>query len=571
MTTSVLRITDGTTTKTFTSGDDMKLIAFEPRTSEDGSDIEENAKVDLVSITATNRANINSINRLFAQARNYAKTQTGPQVHIEFDPGTSGTAWRSLVRDGRVILHDKILGPWQYDTRMRITIEWRRQGFWEGALTQIPLTNSSATDDTGGITISNVADSGTCQVETATVVGTITGNGNATVILTATGMTGTPITKNVAVVSPDTPSQVAVKIAAALNGDANITARFNIVTDTSNIIITRLVAEANDPDLNLSVENGSCTGLTNDTSSTDTLAGSATDKENWIQVNDEDVSGDLPAPIKLQMYNSKNGADASKEIYVWHNVHSTPASLPHILEGENATSVAAGATLTDTALTTCSGGLYESIAWTATTETALAEFALSTADLSKMAGGRFAIIARWAALFPYTNCYLRVKLLSTTNYNVLWSGNLALVNSTRELTWLDSLRLPPYLIGQANLKGIVMRLYGLRETAGTHTIKLDYLQLSPISYDTGWKRFLSVDNGVAYQEYFTHDETEGITYRTDTSSKIISEFTDYGGPILLAPNTDQKLYFNSSDYVLHAYPSQTWAVKLWYRPRYNSL
>jgi hypothetical protein len=426
----------------------MKLIRYEPRISMNGEDIQEVAEVDFVSTASANTANIQAINRLFEQARNYERTETGPKVYIEFDPGTSGTAWRSRVKTGGVILHNTILGPWQYDTRFRLKIEWTRQPFWEGALTQIPLTNASATDDTAGITITNAND--------------------------ATA-------------------------------------------------------------------------------------------ENWVSIKAADVVGDLPAPIKLQMYNSKNGADETDEIYVFHNVHSTPASLDHILEGEDAT----GAGITDTGDATDSGDFFASIAWTATTETLVATWALASADLDYMAGGRFAILARWDAAFPYTNVWLRLKLEGTSS--VLYTGNLSLIPDLRGLHWLDTFRLPPYLAGQANLKGVNLKLYALRNTAGEHTIALDYLMLGAISGDNGWKRFVSVDVGIAYQEYFTHDDTEGFTYRTDTSADIIAEFTGYGGPILLTPNAVQKLYFLTADENGLAKVDQTWTIKLWYRPRRNSL
>ena len=453
MTAHVLRITDGTTTKTFTSGDSMTLIKYEPRISLNGEDIEETAEIRLASATpATNTGNYQAIERLFLQARNYAKTETGKRVYVEFDPGATGTARRSMITNGGIKLNDEVLATRQYDQSIAATISWTRQPFWEGALAQIPLTNASATDDTAGIAITNAND--------------------------ATA-------------------------------------------------------------------------------------------ENWVSIKAAGVSGDLPAPIKLQMYNSKSGADASDEIFVFHNVYSTPASLDHIYEGEDAT----GAGITDTGDATDSGDFYASIAWTATTETLLATWALSSAELDYMAGGRFKILARWHAAFPYTNVWLRLKLESANS--VLLNGELTPVTKDqRGLHIIDTMRLPPYLAGQANLKGINLKLYALRNTAGTHTIALDYLMLGAISGDNGWKRFVSVDQGaagVAYQEYFTHDMTEGFTYRTDTSADIIAEFSEYGGDIMLVPATVQKLYFLTSDYNGLAKVDQTWTIKLWYRPRWNAI
>lgn len=116
---------------------------------------------------------------------------------------------------------------------------------------------------------------GTRQVETATVVGTIVNLGNATVIVTATGMTGTPITTNVGVLSGDTADTVADKIRTALNLVANITAKYIVGGSGNKVTLTAKTALANVANLNISVANGTCTGLTDDTTSDDTTAGVA--------------------------------------------------------------------------------------------------------------------------------------------------------------------------------------------------------------------------------------------------------------------------------------------------------
>lgn len=114
---------------------------------------------------------------------------------------------------------------------------------------------------------------GIAQVETATVVGTITLSGNATVIVTGAGITGSPITKNVAVLLGDTASVIAGKIRSALALDANITAVYEVGGSTDKVVLTKILASANDDTLNISVANGTCTGITEDTTSDATVAG----------------------------------------------------------------------------------------------------------------------------------------------------------------------------------------------------------------------------------------------------------------------------------------------------------
>lgn len=118
---------------------------------------------------------------------------------------------------------------------------------------------------------------GVAQVETATVIGTIGANGagNATVIITAAGMTGSPKTLQVAVANNDTASIVAGKIRTALGLDADVTARFAVSGANAAVILTRLVAAANDATLNIDIDNGTCTGLTDAPTSAHTTAGVA--------------------------------------------------------------------------------------------------------------------------------------------------------------------------------------------------------------------------------------------------------------------------------------------------------
>lgn len=448
----ILRITDGANTVELSDDIEIKLMAYEPQASLPGEPIQETFNVHLVASLQKNLDNIRAINRLFMQARNYRMTETGPRVYAEFDPGNTGTIWRSEIIDGGSVNPvAETLGIDYINKKFRLPITWTRQPFWEGPLTQLRLTNSSASNDLDGITVDNVND----------------GNG-----------------------------------------------------------------------------------------------------ENFVDINAQDVDGDLYAPVKIEMYNSYSSADPADEIYIFHNVYSNPSSLTHVLEGEDAT----GGTVTPTAEGSpgSSDDNYAALAWTATTETLIATWAITSVQLSYMAGGRFGIVARFNAAFPYTDCFLRLKLESGTA--VLWEGEQRLVKPDgRELYWLDTVRLPPYLAGQSDLRGLNLTLYGYRNQAGEHTFDLDYLMLSPISGDNGWKRFLSIDAGVDYEEYFYHDATERFDYRVDTSGDKVAEFTSYGGPIMLVPNEDQRLYFLSSDNQGLALVLQTWTVKMWYRPRRNTL
>lgn len=120
---------------------------------------------------------------------------------------------------------------------------------------------------------SDYAGAGTAQVETATVAGTVSTAGNATVVVTAAGMTGTPKTISVAVALSDDASAVAGKIRTALAADTAVAALFAVGGSAATVVLTRKIKAANDSTLNISIDNGTCAGLTTAASSANTTAG----------------------------------------------------------------------------------------------------------------------------------------------------------------------------------------------------------------------------------------------------------------------------------------------------------
>ena len=128
---------------------------------------------------------------------------------------------------------------------------------------------------------------GVRQVESTPIVGTITGDGNATFTMTMSGMTGSPLAMSVAVLNGDTPDTVATKAVAAMNLTANFAAKCVATCSGAVVYVTAILAAANDATMNLAYTNDTCTGLTPDATSTDATAGVAL--TTVAQVND--ISG----------------------------------------------------------------------------------------------------------------------------------------------------------------------------------------------------------------------------------------------------------------------------------------
>jgi hypothetical protein len=125
------------------------------------------------------------------------------------------------------------------------------------------------------ITANLATGPGVAQVETATAAGTVTGNGNASVVVTGAGITGSPITLAVAVLNGDTPTLWAAKVRAALAATAAITALYAVGGTGADITLTELVPNGNDATLNIALATGTATGITAAPTSANTTAGVA--------------------------------------------------------------------------------------------------------------------------------------------------------------------------------------------------------------------------------------------------------------------------------------------------------
>ena len=129
----------------------------------------------------------------------------------------------------------------------------------------------------GYFPISAAPTSGVAQVETTPIVGTITGDGNATFTITGAGITGSPVAISVPVLNGDTPTVVAAKAAVMINANAAVSALYIASSSVANFLLTAIKSAATDATLNIAYTNGTCTGLTPDATSDDTTGGTLGD------------------------------------------------------------------------------------------------------------------------------------------------------------------------------------------------------------------------------------------------------------------------------------------------------
>jgi len=123
------------------------------------------------------------------------------------------------------------------------------------------------------------------QIETATIVGTVTGSGNAIVTVTAFGMGNSPKAITVAVTNGDTASVVAQAARYALATDSDVSLMFLVGGSGANVTLTRRIDSENDSSLNIASANGTCTGLTAEPTSTNSQAGTSVITHGYVTID----------------------------------------------------------------------------------------------------------------------------------------------------------------------------------------------------------------------------------------------------------------------------------------------
>lgn len=154
-------LTDGTTTVSLSSAPCI-LMNFNP----EGPDwrngvpqpVTESIEFAIKSTTtALVRAKLREVENLLYQAQYRSRTRTGPKIYLMFQATDDAEAQRSEVLSYSITLgKDTAFSFSQFLLEVRLVLT--RMPFWEGARTQIPLSNGNGTNNTAGLTVRNCND-----------------------------------------------------------------------------------------------------------------------------------------------------------------------------------------------------------------------------------------------------------------------------------------------------------------------------------------------------------------------------------------------------------------------------
>ena len=277
---------------------------------------------------------------------------------------------------------------------------------------------------------------------------------------------------------------------------------------------------------------------------------SGTNHDNYVQIAAADVGGSLPAPVKVELTNNTGGSLNYKQIWLANNAFCDPANFPHILEGE--AFVAGGGTTASNADSSSSS--YATI----TTAENYQQWTLSSTLLTKARGYDFHLMARFRSVNG--TIYIRPSVMESTGASTLWRGSETQVGLLSDaIIDLGVIPLPPG--GYSSAYG-AQRLQLYYRAASSVTLQLDFLAFFPANTF----RRLVLMGPQANGTQITDDQPEGRAYVVNSSAETPAVATS-GMPLLVWPNTLQRVYVLHGFGDLSADIAKTFSVKMWYRPR----
>lgn len=143
---------------------------------------------------ATARSNINTINALFERARRAQRDGDSTRIYVEVRTQTSDSYYRSLLIDGNITPDTEAFSAVYYGNGyLKYEISFTHAPWWEGADTQIAISNLNGSNNTAGLTIENHYVASTLDNTFTIAAGVTTGDAPAPVRLQLTNTQATAL------------------------------------------------------------------------------------------------------------------------------------------------------------------------------------------------------------------------------------------------------------------------------------------------------------------------------------------------------------------------------------------
>lgn len=256
--------------------------------------------------------------------------------------------------------------------------------------------------------------------------------------------------------------------------------------------------------------------------------------ENWVEISGSQIPGSHPAVTKLILQSGSGLAEGTSRVYVGCHVGGDFRSM---LDDLDASFRIGGVTpVTDT---NSNKDRYSVLTHTATTETVLAKWDLTSAEVAQMRGA-FRFFGRTKDL-QYWDTNVNYRIAISYNGTYLYKGEWrSPIETTITLFDFGTVFLPPWSGSITSPAGLTIELQGMLKLAGTSSLYLDYITLLP--QDGGYRVLDFRGGAMAQNNYVVDDGWSKAVYheagglRTGLAYALMPSIT-------LEPGKTHRLYF----------------------------
>jgi hypothetical protein len=278
---------------------------------------------------------------------------------------------------------------------------------------------------------------------------------------------------------------------------------------------------------------------------------------NWLGIAAAQVTGTLPAPLRLQLANTSAAAKYYADIYIGNDAFGAPTA-DHYIQGENQISGYG----TDAADANASGGNVVQVAIT-TTSTLLVAWLIPSA-LMAAAGRWYRLFMR--SSYPATNTRIKPVIYDYYGLIKLWEGaETLLTNTAWELNDLGAIPIPP---GAYATDYAQVRLAFWMRTDSANTMSIDYVAM--LAQDDAFRQVHQLGMSVAVNDKLEIDEIDGRYTHIEGSSKH-PILVPTGRPLVVYPGVTQRLHILERVGTGGSTIANTMSVRAYYRPRRRSI
>lgn len=274
------------------------------------------------------------------------------------------------------------------------------------------------------------------------------------------------------------------------------------------------------------------------------------------------ITGDIPAPCRIEYTNTYNVAARMTDVYIGHQAYRNVSGDDLVFKANAADFFTPFSQDTSLLLSDYTAGSGREWSWAYSGEIDLGYWSLPSAILTAAQGGYFRVLLRTGVNVGTFALRMTIKI---SNLSVLWSSGWVNKDSSR-IQSLISLPLPPFRAGMtvAQTSLLTLGIQARSSSATSKTFRFDSLYLMPTE---SYRSLLAQGYGAAFGVRVMDDQMANSLYSDGWAGGAMGNYTDSGSQIMLVPGQTNRLYFVAGNTANTGEPIRTSSVRVAFRPR----